>query len=172
MSGITEEPWIDSQVVQHPLPELEDCSIAIDATYYLQLIQATHPYNEPLLPALGGPTGIRDHLEMELDKWKAHKMTPFFIFDGQSIVGQDEVTVKKGLDANHRTAQAWELYFNGRANEAVGAFGQVSDAYRAQNLYPLLQSILRERGLHFLVAPFQASAQVRTDRLTSQSSNG
>lgn len=34
-------------------------------------------------------------------------------------------------------------------------------AFRIQNLYPLLQTVLKNRGLHFLVAPYTACAQVR-----------
>lgn len=33
-------------------------------------------------------------------------------------------------------------------------------AFRIQNLYPLLQSILKDNNLHFLVPPYNASAQV------------
>lgn len=32
-----------------------------------------------------------------------------------------------------------------------------------QNLYPMLQRIIKGRGLHFLVAPYTACAQVRAD---------
>lgn len=106
------------------MSELEDCAIAVDATYYLQLHLDVLPGNEPLLPALGGLTGIQGRIESELDQWKAHRITPFFIFDGQSIVGQDDTTVKRGM-ANHvKSELSWDLYFNGRADEAVTAFGQ------------------------------------------------
>lgn len=36
----------------------------------------------------------------------------------------------------------------------------MTGAFRIQNLYPLLQGILKERGLHFLVAPYTACAQL------------
>lgn len=108
----------------HPLNEIEDCSIAVDATYYLQLHLDVIPGNEPLLPALGGLTGIQGRIESELDQWKAHRITPFFIFDGQSMAGQDETMVKRGLENCAKTDISWDLYFNGRADEAVSAFGQ------------------------------------------------
>lgn len=106
------------------MSDIEDCAIAVDATYFLQLHLDVLPGNEPLVPALGGLTGIQGRIEQELDQWQAHKVTPFFIFDGQSIAGQDDVTVKRGLEANAKTDIAWELYFNSRADEAVSAFGQ------------------------------------------------
>lgn len=106
------------------MSEIEDCAIAVDATYYLQLHLDVLPGNEPLLPALGGLTGIQGRIENELDQWKANNVTPFFIFDGQSMAGQDEVAVRRGLEGNVKTDIAWELYFNSRADEAVSAFGQ------------------------------------------------
>ncbi|KAK3326309.1 hypothetical protein B0H66DRAFT_155395 [Apodospora peruviana] len=85
----------------------------------------THPSNEPLLTALGGPTGLKHHLEEDLDQWTTHNVTPFFVFDGQSITGQDEVTLKRGREAVEKTNIAWEMYFNNRAEEAVSAFGAI-----------------------------------------------
>ncbi len=108
----------------HPLNELEDCAIAVDATYYLQLHLDVLPGNEPLLPALGGLTGIQGRIENELDQWKAHRITPLFIFDGQSMAGQDETLVKRGLENCVKTDVSWDLYFNGRADEAVSASGR------------------------------------------------
>ncbi|KXX77711.1 Protein MKT1 [Madurella mycetomatis] len=160
MEDLTGDASIYNQAVGHPVSEIEDCAIAVDATYFLQLHLDVLPGNEPLVPALGGLTGIQGRIEQELDQWQAHKVTPFFIFDGQSIAGQDDVTVKRGLEANAKTDIAWELYFNSRADEAVSAFGQNISAFRPQTLYPLLQSILKQRGLHFLVPPFRATAQM------------
>ncbi|KAJ3564468.1 hypothetical protein NPX13_g7834 [Xylaria arbuscula] len=140
-----EDHWINDQIATTPVSVLEDTTIVVDASYYLQLFLANAPYQEPLLPALGGLTGIQCHIENDLDSWKAHKATPFFIFNGQAIAGTDE---------------AWSLYFQSQANEAVSAFGANKGAYQVQNLYPLLQSILDRRGLYFKVAPVNAAAQI------------
>jgi hypothetical protein len=40
------------------------------------------------------------------------------------MAGQDETAVKRGLDNCAKTDISWDLYFNGRADEAVSAFGQ------------------------------------------------
>ena len=105
------------------MSELEDCAIAVDATYYLQVLLDNSPSHEPLLPALGGLTGIQAHIEADLDSWTASKVTPFFIFDGQTVTGQDEVAVIRGREAIKKTNEAWELYFTGQAENAVAAFG-------------------------------------------------
>ncbi|KAL1837745.1 hypothetical protein VTJ49DRAFT_3437 [Mycothermus thermophilus] len=154
------DPFIYNQAVAHPVSELEDCAIAVDATYYLQLHLDVLPGNEPLLPALGGLTGIQGRIESELDQWKAHRITPFFIFDGQAVVGQDDTSVKRGLANRDKSDTSWELYFSGQADQAVAAFGQSTSAFPTRALYPLLQGILRQRGLHFLVPPFNAAAQM------------
>jgi hypothetical protein len=156
--------------------EIEDCAISVDATYYIQQFLDNPPFHEPLLPALGGLTGIQDHIEKDLDQWLARRITPFFVFDGQPIAGQDDVAVLRGLKAIEKTDRAWDLYFNGQAENAVTAFGANSGtpccvcrcsfadahpgAFRAQALYPLLQGILKQRKLHFVVPPYNAAAQV------------
>ncbi|KAL0943782.1 uncharacterized protein CTRU02_201669 [Colletotrichum truncatum] len=105
-------------------------------------------------------TGIEYHLRADIEQWKAHKIVPFFIFDGQSVTGQEEVAVQRGKLANQKTNEAWKLYFNSEAQKAVDAFGANSGAFRIQNLYPLLKSILKDNDLHFLVPPYNASAQL------------
>jgi hypothetical protein len=76
-----------------------------------------------LLPALGGLTGVQSHIESDLDSWKANNTTPFFIFNGQSVVGSDEIAIQRGMRAIVGTDEAWGLYFESQANEAVSAFG-------------------------------------------------
>lgn len=153
----------DSQSSRNvPIAQLEDTTIAVDASYYLQQFLDYPPTHEPLLPALGGLTGIETHIEADLDSWKQNNTTPFFIFNGQSLHGQDAISAQRGKAAIHKTDDAWNLYFRGAANEAVSTFGQDRRAFPIPNLFPLLQGILKKRKLHFLVPPFNASAQVST----------
>ncbi|KAK1829641.1 protein MKT1 [Podospora conica] len=159
MSLAGEDLFINGQSVEHPLSEIRDCVIAVDAAYYIHTQLEAEPH-EPLLPALAGLTGIRSSIEADLDQWKANGMVPYFVFDGQPITGQDETTVVRSLQSNKSTDHAWELYFGSKALEAVQAFGQHTGAFNTRNLFPLLQEILRERGLHFLVAPYNAAAQL------------
>ncbi len=105
------------------LSELDDCAVGIDATYYLGQLLDTTPAHEPLLSALGGLTGINTHINQNLDLWKKNNIIPFFIFDGQSITGQDEVSLKRGRNANAKTDEAWNLYSQSSAEQAVNTFG-------------------------------------------------
>ncbi|ORY71207.1 nuclease-like protein [Pseudomassariella vexata] len=158
-----EEPAPTKQNLQAQtaeLSQLEDTAIAVDASYYIQLFLDNPPYHEPLLPALGGLTGIESHIESDLDSWQANKTTPFFIFNGQSVVGQDDVSIQRGKRAIVKTDEAWDLYFRSEATAAVTAFGSNRGAYPVQHLFPLLQRILKKRNLHYLVPPYNASAQL------------
>ncbi|KOS19673.1 Protein MKT1 [Escovopsis weberi] len=130
MPFFAEDSWLNSHASTNDIAELEECAIAVDATYYLGHILDTTSAHEPLLPALGG------------------------------LTGQDEVTMKRAKAANRKTEEAWHLYSQTQPEQAVATFGANPGAYRLQNLYPLLQSILKQRGLHFLVAPYNACAQL------------
>lgn len=50
-------------------------------------------------------------------------MTPLFIFDGQSVVGQENKALKAAKEAVVRAQAAWALYTNNEASEAVSSFG-------------------------------------------------
>ncbi|QPG96803.1 hypothetical protein C2857_005296 [Epichloe festucae Fl1] len=160
MPFIIEDSYIYAQATSHDVFELEDCSIAVDATYYLSQLLDTPPAHEPLLSALGGLTGIQTHINQNLDQWERSRIVPFFVFDGQSMTGQDEVGLERRRAANKKTDEAWNLYSRSEAEQAVTTFGANPGAYNVQNLYPLLQAILKRRGLHFLVPPYNACAQL------------
>ncbi|KAG8163253.1 hypothetical protein KVR01_006550 [Diaporthe batatas] len=150
--------FISGLATSHDASQLKGNVVAVDATYYLRLLlERSH---EPLIPAVGGPLALEDCIEVDLNKWKANDCTPFFVFDGCPVKGQDELSLELGRTANVGTNAAWELYNNAQAQPAVETFGLHSGAYRLESFYPTLQSILRKRGLHFLVPPFKAVSQI------------
>ncbi|KAJ4268290.1 hypothetical protein NW762_002353 [Fusarium torreyae] len=160
MPFLVEDSWINDQASTHDISELEGCAIAVDATYYLGQLLETPPAHEPLLSALGGLTGVEAHINQNLDLWAKFEIVPFFVFDGQPVTGQDDITLDRGLQANKKTDEAWNLYSQGAAEEAVTTFGTSPGAFNIQKLYPLLQAVLESRELHFLVAPYTACAQL------------
>ena len=96
--------------------------------------------HEPLLPALGGdPIGLKEHIENELDKWEAHQMKPLFVFEGQSMVGKDDITLRRSKAALAKTQDAWDLYNDNHPEEAVKAFGASGTRSR----------VIREMGLTY-----------------------
>jgi hypothetical protein len=160
------ERFIEGQVKTRLIAEIKDCTIGVDASHYCNIFLSKYPYQEPLLPALGGLTGIAHHLERDLDLWKENNVTPLFVFDGQPLTGQEDVALRHGLEINARTNAAWDLYFDSKATDSVHAFSAISGAWRPQALYPLLKRILSQRRLRFLVAPYNASAQLAHMEMT------
>lgn len=107
-----------------PFSELKDAVIGVEATSYLQHMIDDQPSHEPLLAALGGdPIALKHHIENELDKWSSNQMRPVFVFDGQSVVGKDEMSLKNARAALAKTQKAWDLYSNNRPEDAVKTFG-------------------------------------------------
>lgn len=102
--------------------QLKDNVVAVDATYYLSRILE----HEPLVTALGGLLAAEKNINDDLDKWKANDTTPFFIFDGCPVKGEDELAVKTGREANTGADGAWALYSSGEAVSAVQGFGYYS----------------------------------------------
>ncbi|CAN8095985.1 unnamed protein product [Discula destructiva] len=158
MAGLTKngDAFISQYLNSIDISSLKETTIAVEANYFL----ASLLEHEPLITALGGPMAVQKSIDDELDKWKANDVSPFFVFDGCPVKGEDKVSISVGREANTATDEAWARYAKGEAQAAVTAFGQNHKAYRLQSLYHLLQSILRKRGLHFLVPPFKATAQI------------
>ncbi|KAJ8069399.1 hypothetical protein OCU04_003054 [Sclerotinia nivalis] len=155
----TGDPYVDAGVVSMPLSDLVNAKIGVEATAYLSnLLKGTA--DEPLLAALGGhPMALKIHIENDLDKWKEHEMEPLFVFEGQSIVGKKEMTMRSLKSAISETEQAWALYNEGNPTDAVAAFRKAG-AIQITDLYHILQEVLTARGLEYMTAPFSACAQL------------
>jgi hypothetical protein len=152
-----------------PFSELQNAKLGVEATYYLKRMVEEAPAHEPLLAALGGsPIALQQHIEDDLDRWKQNGMTPLFVFDGQSVVGKDSMALRSARTALAKTQNAWELYADNHPSDAVKTFGS-SGALQVQDLYPILQEVLSERDLDFIVAPFSACPQVHTSFRLSKS---
>lgn len=143
-----------------PFADLQNAKLGVEATYYLKCMIEEAPAHEPLLAALGGsPIALRQHIEEDLDRWKQNGMSPLFVFDGQSVVGKDNMALRNAKTALSKTQTAWELYADNHPSDAVKTFGS-SGAIQVEDLYSVLQDVLSERALEFVVAPFSACAQV------------
>jgi hypothetical protein len=101
-------------------------------------------------------------------------MRPLFVFDGLNVVGKDEIILEAARVALQKTNHAWSLYGENQPAEAVSAFGASGmscypihllrsrqlGAVRASELYRILQEVLLERDLEFMIAPYSAGPQV------------
>jgi hypothetical protein len=118
---------------------MENAVIGVEATSYLKTMSESIPAHEPLLAALGGePISLTHYIDEELDRWKEHKMRPLFVFDGQPIVGENEMTLTNAKAALRKTQKAWDLYAENLATEAVKSFGASSTV----SLHNCWQSLL------------------------------
>ena len=107
-----------------PFADMENAKIGVEATAYLQHMIEEPPAHEPLLAALGGePIALKQHIERELDNWETNKITPLFVFEGQSTVGSDEVALAHAAEALRKTKRAWDLYSDNEPGDAVKTFG-------------------------------------------------
>jgi hypothetical protein len=107
-----------------PFSDLENAVIGVEATAYIKQMIEEPPAHEPLLAALGGdPIGLKSHIENELDKWRDNGMTPIFVFEGQSVVGKDDMALRNARAALVKTESAWAKYADNKPDEAVKAFG-------------------------------------------------
>ena len=107
-----------------PIADLADAKLGVEATAYLQLLIDQPTSHEPLLAALGGePNSLRQHIEDELDNWKQFNITPLFVFDGQSTVGNDEMAMRRAKASLVKMQKAWSLYAENHAEDAVKTFG-------------------------------------------------
>ncbi|KAA8568957.1 hypothetical protein MFRU_017g01250 [Monilinia fructicola] len=155
----TGDPLIDTGVVSMPFSDLVNAKIGVEATAYLSNL-LKGPADEPLLAALGGhPMALKTHIENDLDKWKENDMEPFFVFEGQSIVGKKEMTMRSLKASISETEQAWALYNDGNPTDAVAAFRKAA-AIQIPDLYHILQEVLTARDLEYMTAPFSACAQL------------
>lgn len=143
------------------LQELSGCRVGIEAADYLTSRILNSPRaKEPLVPALGGlPLALHQHIAEDLDEFKKHNIEPWFVFSGLDITKQDEPFRHK-QDEAAVNANAWNLYDSHQAEASVAKFGE-STYVTAEDLFPALQSVLAQRDLRFIVAPYSAWAQVR-----------
>jgi len=160
------------------LHDLKDQRVGIEAADYLTNRILNHPRTkEPLVPALGGlPLALKENIKADLEVFKKEGIEPVFVFSGLDITEHDDPFQQKQEEAAVN-ANAWNLYDSHQAEASVAKFGESSEEHTwndmpiivlimadyvtAEDLFPALQSILTERGLRFLVAPYSAWAQVQ-----------
>jgi hypothetical protein len=157
--------WSASLAETSSLSAIAGSTIGIEAAEYLNRIQefklptsqnaGVQP--EPLLPALGGvPFGLARVVRIHLEIWRRHNIRPLFVFSGLNLV-KDEFGPSE--QAARRLDDAWRFYDANNAAAAVETF-KSSNAVKATDLFRFLQTILREDGVQWMVAPYTASAQV------------
>lgn len=120
--------WVDSEslTTSGPVEQLKDKHIVIDAEDFLETILTSHASREPLLPALGGlPFALRKHVDAYIANFKGANITPTFVFNGLDLACKDRTAIARDSRLAARSLdEAWNLYSQSRADEAVAEFGK------------------------------------------------
>ena len=112
--------WASRYVKSMPITSLKDSVIGIDATHYLERLLV--PSIEPLLSALGGyPLALESTIVKELDVLKAAGVKAHFVFSGLDYGIKDD-PFKPSIISALANAQAFQIYENDMANEAINVF--------------------------------------------------
>lgn len=155
----TLDEWATPRLQNFPLAALKDTTLGIEAAHYLDRLLSTPPSKEPLLSALGGfPFALKTSIEHELEMMSSFGIRPVFVFSGLDCAVKEK-PMRQLREASRLNSQAWELYNQHRAIQAVDAFGN-SGSVKPDGLFRFLQRILQANKVEFLVAPYSACAQL------------
>jgi hypothetical protein len=120
--------WASSEglITSGPVDQLKEKRLIIEAEDFLETILTSHASREPLLPALGGlPFALRKHVDAYISHFKENNITPTFIFNGLDLACKDRATIARDSRLAARSLdEAWSLYSQSRADEAVAEFGK------------------------------------------------
>jgi hypothetical protein len=117
------ESWSNNRLQTLPVSVLKDSVLGVDGGNYLKKLLETHPTREPLVPALGGfPFSLRANVENDLEHWKQAGIKPLFIFSGIKVARNDKPFSVPDESPKIRS-NAWQMYDNGHASQAVETFG-------------------------------------------------
>ncbi|KAF2718908.1 hypothetical protein K431DRAFT_123914 [Polychaeton citri CBS 116435] len=143
MGSVAFKEWAASEghIKSSPLEQLKGSRVAIDAEDFLNALLSTSPTREPLLPALGGlPFALEHHVDHHLQSFQSADITPIFVFNGLDLACRDRRTIsRESIKASRSLEEAWSLYTQTRAQEAVEEFGKTCKSKYRQGAPYILQ---------------------------------
>jgi hypothetical protein len=147
------------------MSHLRGAAVGFDAAEYLDRLEKynipdlARPVKEALLPALGGvPFGLKSIIRSTIAAFRHNGIKPIFVFSGLDV-GKKEPLTTPASESAHVISNAWSLYDNLDADGAVEHFRQARSV-TPEDLFRFLETILREEGVEFHIAPYGAAAQV------------
>eukprot|EP01059_Diplonema_ambulator_P036830 TRINITY_DN940_c1_g1_i1.p1 TRINITY_DN940_c1_g1~~TRINITY_DN940_c1_g1_i1.p1 ORF type:complete len:796 (+),score=241.79 TRINITY_DN940_c1_g1_i1:62-2449(+) len=144
------------------LDKLKGTRIAIDAHNWMKVL--TPKINEPFQAVMGGvPLTMGKAIMQELDKFKRHKITPIFVFNGLPMIltqsPQQLVQNPFLLEIYEKREQAWQAHHEGKPG-CRQLFEQAGSTITSSEFQHNLIRILRENEVEFFKAPYMAWAQM------------
>jgi hypothetical protein len=136
------------------LAALSGYRIGVDAVYWLRSMQAL---KDPFAEALGGvPPGIFGFVNLELDSFKRHNITPVFVFQGMAPVPQHSMFISR-MDT--QMDMAWTFLARGNKLEAQKCFAVSTSRINNDFVYFIFHH-LRHMGYEVVQAPYFVGAQL------------
>lgn len=160
-----------------PLGQLKDKRVIIDAEAFVDNLLTSPSTREPLLPALGGlPFALKKHVDSHIAGFRDQSITPTFVFPGIDLGCRDRASIaRESRAAAQSLNEAWNLYSQSKADEAVAEFGKSCKPtfsgkyfhassnsvgnYHTYHILRWLQSHLHHQGIRVQTAPYHAAAQ-------------
>ncbi|TPX30943.1 hypothetical protein SmJEL517_g05584 [Synchytrium microbalum] len=184
------DPFIsERQLLQEaPLAQLKGCRLGIEGTQWVRKIMKgvsrsnAVPSMSPLdgsmnsemtaggrvmdtilgtVVAMGGTpplSTLETIIDRELAGFRQYDIQPFFVFNGMSINKRDKPFTAEDLRPGKRN-KAWEDYSRGRRDQAISVLA-ASKTLNYQDYLYLIMSILAEKNVEFMRAPYFAWAQL------------
>lgn len=141
-------------ITEGKIRTLRGLRIGIDAVYWLRSIQAL---KDPFADALGGvPPGIFGFVDRELELFRKHDITPFFVFQGIAPGPQHSMFINR---MDQQMEAAWTYLARGQKSEAQKCFAVSTSRINGDFVYFIFHH-LRQRGCEVLMAPYFAGAQL------------
>ncbi|PIA19479.1 PIN domain-like protein, partial [Coemansia reversa NRRL 1564] len=107
----------------------------------------------------GVPLALEAEIVKEVRFFRAHGITPVFVFSGLPVVRKEHRAFAKD---DHRVAyrhSAWEQYWQGHVEQAQRGWG-ASPSQAVADLIPFAMQVLQANGAEFMRAPYSAWAQL------------
>ncbi|KAF9399624.1 hypothetical protein BGX21_005901 [Mortierella sp. AD011] len=137
---------------------LKDIRLGIDGNVWLKRVLQSA--SEQYYSGIGGtPSGLRKAIEKELESFKSASIHPLFVFSGLTLIRKEKPHVSDEGKTTKRNA-AWESVNAGKMDVALSYWNQ-SHAIHQPDLIHLVMRILKEHGIDYIRAPYDAGAQVR-----------
>lgn len=181
-SSLAFQEWASNEGVSHTsnIDDIRGKRLLIDAEHLLDTLLTAQPSREPLLPALGGlPFALKKHVDAYLQGVKDAELKATFVFEGVTPECKDRAAIaRESRQAAASLNEAWSLYGQGKADNAVAEFGKsckfcyvlgclsgrLTDReagnYQTYHILRWFRSYLRKQEQMTITAPSVVSAQL------------
>ncbi|KAF9424178.1 hypothetical protein BGZ76_003541, partial [Entomortierella beljakovae] len=136
---------------------LKDIRLGIDGNLWLKkVLQAA---SEQYLSGIGGtPSLLRKAIEKELENFKSASIHPLFVFSGLALIRKEKPHISDDSKIAKRNA-AWDAVNSGKMEVAQSNWNTYTVVHQSE-LTHLVLRILKENGVDYIKAPYEAVAQL------------